>query len=135
MDKGLLFQFMRVKFREAGFPPAEVDLHVQSFAERYQNQTDEEIEADIRRRGGPTLIAAGVIERRNTVLMADADYRAFVETAKETAAQTSSDEDADVKETVIEVPTEEAAAPAREEKFVCSAAARRAASITRTLRS
>ena len=86
MDKGLLFQFMRVKFREAGFPPAEVELHMQSFTERYQNQSDEEIEADIRRRGGPTKIAAATVERRNTVLMADADYRAFVKTAQAKSA-------------------------------------------------
>ena len=92
MDKGLLFQFMRVKFREAGFPQAEVDLHMQSFTERYQNQTDEEIEADIRRRGGPTRIAAATIERRNTVLMADDDYRAFVESAKEADGASDAEE-------------------------------------------
>jgi len=84
MDKGLLFQFMRVKFREAGFTDAEVELHMQSFSERYQNKTDEEIEADIKRRGGASRVAAATVERRNTVLMADADYRAFVASAKDT---------------------------------------------------
>ena len=63
MDKGLLFQFMRVKFREAGFAEAEVDLHLQSLMERYQNKTDEEIEADIKRRGGASRIAAATVER------------------------------------------------------------------------
>ena len=84
MDKGLLFQFMRVKFREAGFTDAEVELHMQSFSERYQNKTDEEIEADIKRRGGASRVAAATVERRNTVLMADPDYRAFAASAKET---------------------------------------------------
>lgn len=84
MDKGLLFQFMRVKFREAGFTDAEVELHMQSFSERYQNKTDEEIEADIKRRGGASRVAAATVERRNTVLMADADYRAFVASVKDT---------------------------------------------------
>ena len=108
MDKGLLFQFMRAKFSEAGFPPAEVDLHMQSFAERYQNQTDEEIEADIRRRGGPTRIAAATVERRNTVLMADADYRAFVEAAMAAEGNGNQPQTAEaVEETAAEaVPTE-----------------------------
>lgn len=79
MDKELLYQYMRVKFREAGFSRAEVELHMQSFAERYQNKTEDEIEADIRRRGGPSRVAAMTVERRNTVLMADPDYRAFAE--------------------------------------------------------
>ena len=58
MDKGLLFQFMRVKFREAGFSEAEIELHMQSLAERYQNKSDEEIEADIKRRGGASRMAS-----------------------------------------------------------------------------
>ncbi len=93
MDKGLLFQFMRVKFREAGFAEAEVDLHLQSLIERYQNKTDEEIEADIKRRGGASRIAAATVERRNTVLMADPDYRAFVGSAQaaDAEAKTGSD--------------------------------------------
>ena len=41
MDKELLYQYMRVKFREAGFSRAEIELHMQSFAERYQNKTEE----------------------------------------------------------------------------------------------
>lgn len=101
MDKGLLFQFMRVKFREAGFTDAEVELHMQSFSERYQNKTDEEIEADIKRRGGASRVAAATVERRNTVLMADPDYRAFVASAKETqkteAPKTESRETPEVK--------------------------------------
>ena len=109
MDKGLLFQFMRVKFREAGFPQAEVDLHMQSFTERYQNQTDEEIEADIRRRGGPTRIAAAMVERRNTVLMADDDYRAFVMSAK-AADETSANEAPTDVTSSDEVPANEAPA-------------------------
>lgn len=82
MDKELLYQYMRVKFREAGFSRAEIELHMQSFAERYQNKTEEEIEADIRRRGGPSRVVTSTIERRNTVLMADPDYRAFAESNK-----------------------------------------------------
>lgn len=93
MDKGLLFQFMRVKFREAGFADAEIDLHMQSFTERYQNKTDEEIEADIKRRGGASRIAAATVERRNTVLMADPDYRAFVASAQAADAEQKSTED------------------------------------------
>ncbi|MBE6657443.1 MAG: hypothetical protein E7604_03265 [Ruminococcaceae bacterium] len=111
MDKGLLFQFMRVKFREAGFPPAEVELHMQSFTERYQNQTDEEIEADIRRRGGPTRIAAATIERRNTVLMADPDYRAFVSSS---AAQTDAADSTDVQAPAKASAAASDAAPADE---------------------
>lgn len=93
MDKGLLFQFMRVKFREAGFADAEIDLHMQSFTERYQNKTDEEIEADIKRRGGASRIAAATVERRNTVLMADPDYRAFVASAQAADTEQKSAED------------------------------------------
>ncbi len=83
MDKGLLFQFMRVKFREAGFSEAEIELHMQSLAERYQNKSDEEIEADIKRRGGASRMASATVERRNTVLMADPDYRAFALSSKD----------------------------------------------------
>ncbi|MBQ7982871.1 MAG: DUF308 domain-containing protein, partial [Clostridia bacterium] len=79
MDRELLFQYMRVKFREAGFTPQETELHVQSFTERYQGKTDEEVEADLMRRGGPSRVVAAVIEKRNSVLMEDEDYRAFVE--------------------------------------------------------
>lgn len=104
MDKGLLFQFMRVKFREAGFSEAEVDLHIQSLTERYQNKSDEEIEADIKRRGGASRMAAATVERRNTVLMADPDYRAFAEAAQTADANqdrtTDSAPDASVADTV-----------------------------------
>jgi len=79
MDRELLFQYMRVKFREAGFTPQEAALHVQSFTERYQGKTDEEVEADLMCRGGPSRVVAAVIEKRNSVLMEDEDYRAFVE--------------------------------------------------------
>lgn len=108
MDKELLFQFMRVKFREAGFSPAETELHMQSFAERYQNQSDEQIEADIRRRGGPSRVAAAAIERRNTVLMADADYRAFAARASAAAANPAADPDR--PDTVSDIPSDADAA-------------------------
>ena len=125
MDKGLLFQFMRVKFREAGFAEAEVDLHLQSLMERYQNKTDEEIEADIKRRGGASRIAAATVERRNTVLMADPDYRAFVGSAQAADAEAKTESDRQVSEepvsnTVIAdeteavFPTESAAAESAE---------------------
>ena len=123
MDKGLLFQFMRVKFQEAGFTPAEIELHMQSFSERYQNKTDEEIEADIKRRGGATRVAAATVERRNTVLMADPDYRAFVESGKTSDIVSEPTDTADStvpaasKEPMSEAPS---AAPANEDDPLAS---------------
>lgn len=79
MDKDMLFRFMRTRFREAGFTPDEINLHIANFNERYKDKTDDEIEADMMRRGGPSRMVARVIEQRNSVLMKDAEYRAFVE--------------------------------------------------------
>ncbi len=121
MDKGLLFQFMRVKFREAGFAEAEIELHMQSLAERYQNKSDEEIEADIKRRGGASRIAAATVERRNTVLMADPDYRAFAESAK-AAEPAGTDTDSAV---AADAPT--AVAPDAETEAVTEPAAQNSA--------
>ncbi len=70
---------MRVKFREAGFTPDEIELHIKNFSDRYEGRTDEEIEADMMRRGGPSKVVARVIEQRNSILMKDDEYRAFVE--------------------------------------------------------
>ncbi len=79
MDKEMLFRFMRSKFRDAGFTPDEIELHIRNFSDRYEGRSDEEIEADMMRRGGPSKAVARVIEQRNSVLMKDAEYRAFVE--------------------------------------------------------
>ncbi len=79
MDKEMLFRFMRAKFRDAGFTPDEIELHIKNFSDRYEGRTDEEIEADMMRRGGPSKVVARVIEQRNSILMKDAEYRAFVE--------------------------------------------------------
>ncbi|MBQ8577534.1 MAG: hypothetical protein IJ449_06170 [Clostridia bacterium] len=79
MDKEMLFRFMRAKFREAGFTPDEINLHIANLSQRYKDRTDEEIEGDIMRRGGPSQVVNRIIEQRNSVLMKDAEYRAFVE--------------------------------------------------------
>ncbi|MBP3919339.1 MAG: magnesium transporter [Clostridia bacterium] len=79
MDKDLLFQFMRTRFQEAGFTPDEIDLHITKYKEQYKDKTDDEMEADIMRRGGPSRMVARAIDKRNSVLMKDAEYRAFVE--------------------------------------------------------
>lgn len=108
MDKELLYQYMRVKFREAGFSRAEIELHIQSFSERYQNKSEDEIEADIRRRGGPSRVVSSTIERRNTVLMADPDYRAFAESnAKPMEAAPSEESAKEEVKAVFEPVTEE----------------------------
>ncbi|MCQ2432280.1 MAG: hypothetical protein MJ175_06725 [Clostridia bacterium] len=85
MDKELLFQFMRTRFREAGFSEQEIKLHISRFSDRYQNRSDDEIETDINKHGGPSKVVARVIEQRNTVLMNDPEYRAFAENAQENA--------------------------------------------------
>ncbi len=78
MDKEILFRFLRTRFGEAGFTPEEIDVHISHFSDRYSGKSDDEIEADIKNQGGPSKVADRVIKRRNTVLMQDRDYRAFV---------------------------------------------------------
>ncbi len=79
MDKELLFEFLRTRLRDAGFSEKEIALHISQLEERYAAKSDDEIEADINKRGGAAKAAAAIIERRNTVFMQNPDYRAFVE--------------------------------------------------------
>ena len=82
LDKERLFQFMRVRFHEAGFTSGEIDIHIARFADRYASMSDEEIENDLRAHGGTAKIVSHVIEYRNSTLMKEPDYRAFVEGVK-----------------------------------------------------
>lgn len=100
MDKELLFQFMRTRFREAGFSEQEVTLHLSRFQDRYEGKSDDEIEADIMTHGGPSKVVAHVIERRNAVFIKDPDYRAFAEKPyhpEEEEHTAAPEEDDDVK--------------------------------------
>ena len=93
MKQEVLYQFMRVRFREAGFLQEEIDVHIAKVKDRYKNMSDAEIESDLMRRGGPSKVVAHMIEQRNTVLMKDSDYLAFIGQAKAQESNAAADED------------------------------------------
>ncbi len=93
MKQEVLYQFMRVRFREAGFLQGEIDVHIAKVKDRYKNMSDAEIESDLMRRGGPSKVVAHMIEQRNTVLMKDSDYLSFIEQAKKQEKAVTVDED------------------------------------------
>ncbi len=79
MNRTILLQFLEKKFKEEGFTEEEASLYVTEFEKKYEQMTDEELETDILRQGGPSKVAAALIQKRNHAVEEDEEYRSFVE--------------------------------------------------------
>lgn len=79
LNRTILLQFLEKKFKEEGFTEEEASLYVTEFEKKYEQMTDEELETDILRQGGPSKVAAALIQKRNQAVEEDEEYRSFVE--------------------------------------------------------
>ena len=101
MNRTILLQFLEKKFKEEGFTSEEASLYVTEFEKKYEQMTDEELETDILRQGGPSKVAAALIQKRNQAVEEDEEYRSFVE---QTMRERESAEDSELNDTSEDLP-------------------------------